>query len=91
MPSLGDSSRGHDVRNEDEDGTNDVIALYLALFPQHAKRELRETFCSVSCFSLWLDWDEAEEKEDYPVSSGSSERRDRSVYLGKLIDWEERW
>lgn len=22
---------------------------------------------------------------------GSSERGDRSVYLGKLIDWEERW
>lgn len=38
----------------------------------------------------WLDREE-ELEEKYPLSSGSSERRDGSVYLGKLIDWEERW
>lgn len=32
-----------------------------------------------------------EEEEEYPVTAGSSEHGDRSVYLGKLIDWEERW
>lgn len=32
-----------------------------------------------------------EEEEEYHVPAGSSERRDRSIYLGKVIDWEERW
>lgn len=49
-------------------------------------------FCPVSGFHACLGWDkEKEEEKEYPVTAGSSERGDRSVYLGKLIDWEERW
>lgn len=40
---------------------------------------------------LGRDKEEKQEEEEYPVTAGSSERGDRSVYLGKLIDWEERW
>lgn len=61
-----------------------------SLFFTSARRTV--TFCWVSGFSPRLDWDREEELEEkYPLSSGSSERRDGSVYLGKLIDWEERW
>lgn len=74
---------------EDEDCTEDVIALYLAFFFTSARRTV--TFCWVSGYSPRLDWDREELEEKYPLSSGSSERRDGSVYLGKLIDWEERW
>lgn len=56
-----DPFRGHDVRMEDEDCTDDVTALYLASLPRHEERELTVTFCWVSGFSPRLDCEKEEE------------------------------
>lgn len=69
-------------------------SLFSILPSTYTEGELAAAFCQVSGFSVWLGLDKEkkqEEEEDYPLTTGSSERWDRSVYLGKLIDWEERW
>ncbi len=71
--------------------TGDVIGLYLAFLPQHTLGESKQKRSVRYPVSLSLGWNEEEKEEEYPVTAGSNERGDRSVYLGKLIDWEERW
>lgn len=91
---FSDPFRGHNIsEDDDEDSAGDVTGLFIAFVPPHTlggKLFFQLLFSGFRFLCLTWPWREGGEGISR-YSRRQWERWDRSVYLGKLIDWEERW